>query len=165
MQERPINSLQETVVLSDSRHQRAKIGRLRNQLNSTQRLPIISCAVSLHCSRQIGIEKKELWALKTNGFRMTNGRRSRASDPDDEREHDQGRASEFCWAIHFHRNRCEEDEDNDLESWFRRCKWGCRYDRFDVSSGTTISVEFEMEKEAPRAVEYPHLRMSRLGEE
>lgn len=128
MQMWPLNSRHGTVTSSYSRHQRAEIRCLHDQLDS----PDTANHQLLHkrCSAQDTLESEEVefGILAADYYRFTNGCRRRASNTRDEREPKRRRAPDLCRTILFHLCQYEEDEDHGLQSKFCSCRFSlCRY--------------------------------------
>lgn len=94
-QEKQTNSLQEGVAPSSNCHQRTKIKRLPNQLDTAEAAHHQLCCQLCIFRDILASREKESSALAADYYRLNNGRRCGASDTNDEWETKRKRATTF----------------------------------------------------------------------
>lgn len=84
MQQGPTKSRQEAVIKTCSRHQWTKIRRLCNRLDSAEATHLQLYHHFCDARDTLAIKKEEFGTLTADYYRLTNGRRLRASDTNDD---------------------------------------------------------------------------------
>lgn len=114
IQEEPANSLQRTVLASDSRHHRALIKGLRAQLNASGGHRHELRAQLGPAQNTSPLEKKTSRALFADYYCMPNSCKRRATDTEEKKKIKLVRPPEFCVGFSFHQCWYNKDVDYSL---------------------------------------------------